>query len=486
MSSCCWGFLQRSQNRKREDITLNVGGVHYTMLPSTILQYRSSVLQLAVKEAQITGEAFVNKDGTHFSKVADFMRDGPKKFRVPTDIAEFEELRHLACCLELDELLACLDQATTSSARTKMKSSQMPMKHVGASLPLTEKWRMQRLREANVLYTGPEHRFDSITRVLAAILHVPTCLVSLVADDHQWFKSACGFHLDRTPRSASFCPYTLVPEHPCDARMMVVEDTHQDSCFASSPLVTGSPHIRFYAGCPLIGWDGVRYGALCVIDQSPRVLSATESQLLVNFAQLVVQEIEREQLYGSPVGTEDEGKPVEKPQVGPSGFKPLAHGFNFECGFLRRWRMRQALSEATILVWSLDNTPENSRILYGNEAFSQMAGLRVQTELHFPHGSIESADGKTRGNKLVDLVDLHDPRFQLGPLQASATLRISGGKKCVTCRFNPAGFPLDANAAVVQSRPLWISQPGECGLEGHFYFVTMVVKEEEINLHDSL
>ena len=42
--------------------------------------------------------------------------------------------------------------------------------------------------------------------------------------------------------------------------------------------------------------DGVRLGALCVIDRKPKDPTAEHAQILVNFAGIVSQEIEREQL----------------------------------------------------------------------------------------------------------------------------------------------------------------------------------------------
>lgn len=64
--------------------------------------------------------------------------------------------------------------------------------------------------------------------------------------------------------------------------------------FRDNPLVTGPPHIRFYAGAPLVTSEGYRLGSLCVIDREPRSFDAESANLLCNFAEMVVREIEKE------------------------------------------------------------------------------------------------------------------------------------------------------------------------------------------------
>jgi GAF domain-containing protein len=62
--------------------------------------------------------------------------------------------------------------------------------------------------------------------------------------------------------------------------MLVVEDTAQDARFADNPLVTGEPNIRFYAGRPLLTYDGSAVGTLCIIDRQPRRFTQTERAAL--------------------------------------------------------------------------------------------------------------------------------------------------------------------------------------------------------------
>jgi GAF domain-containing protein len=74
--------------------------------------------------------------------------------------------------------------------------------------------------------------------------------------------------------------------------MFVVPDASQDERFAQNPLVTGDPHIRFYAGAPLAARDGHLLGTLCVIDREPHTLTPAQMEALKIVGGLVIANIE--------------------------------------------------------------------------------------------------------------------------------------------------------------------------------------------------
>ena len=51
---------------------------------------------------------------------------------------------------------------------------------------------------------------------------------------------------------------------------LVVRDAGDDPRFAAQALVVGEPHIRFFAGAPLLDSEGEVLGALWVADPAPR------------------------------------------------------------------------------------------------------------------------------------------------------------------------------------------------------------------------
>ncbi|HYF16535.1 MAG TPA: response regulator [Ramlibacter sp.] len=148
-----------------------------------------------------------------------------------------------------------------------------------APIPADDAQRVDALCRLNVLDTAPEERFDRITRTAQRLFEVPIALVSLVDLDRQWFKSRQGLEAPETPRNVSFCGHAILQEGA-----FVIADAHADPRFADNPLVTGPPHVRFYAGMPLHDRDGWRIGTLCLIDRAARPFTAQDEAALADLA----------------------------------------------------------------------------------------------------------------------------------------------------------------------------------------------------------
>ncbi|KAL1504133.1 hypothetical protein AB1Y20_020252 [Prymnesium parvum] len=149
--------------------------------------------------------------------------------------------------------------------------------------------RLKLLHSFNVLDTGPETAFDRITALAKISLDVPICIISLVDFDRQWFKSCIGLDVQQTGRDVAFCAYAIMPDAP---ELFIVNDATLDERFANNPLVTGPPHIRFYAGAPLL-YEGEKLGTLCGIDTRPRPagLTAGEKTSMELMAAMVVDQL---------------------------------------------------------------------------------------------------------------------------------------------------------------------------------------------------
>jgi PAS domain S-box-containing protein len=159
-----------------------------------------------------------------------------------------------------------------------------------APLPANELARLEALRALDVLDTPAEVAFDRITRAAANYLNVPICLVSLVDEKRQWFKSRHGLDAQETHRDMAFCAHTILTDEP-----LVVPDASLDDRFVENLLVTGDLNVQFYAGVPLSLTDNIRVGTLCVIDHKPRELVAKEREFLMDMAAVIVDQFKLRQ-----------------------------------------------------------------------------------------------------------------------------------------------------------------------------------------------
>lgn len=134
--------------------------------------------------------------------------------------------------------------------------------------------------------TPDDHEFNLIVRQAAAAIGTRMALISLVNDDRQWSAAAVGINVTQTALTSFFCLQAIR-----GSGALSIVDASLDVHFATDPLVTGSPHIRFYAGTALC-LDGVRVGALCVLDDQPRpLLSPLQTQYLTYLADRTVAAI---------------------------------------------------------------------------------------------------------------------------------------------------------------------------------------------------
>ena len=150
-----------------------------------------------------------------------------------------------------------------------------------------ETLRLAKLQDYRVLDTLPDKAYDDIAQLAAYICQTPTALVTLIDANRQWFKAKVGIDVSEIPRSTAICSKTIQHSGP-----LVVEDASRHPEFYSNSLVAGPPHIRFYAGHPLITADGYALGALCVIDYQPRQITPPQINALRVLSQQVMAQIE--------------------------------------------------------------------------------------------------------------------------------------------------------------------------------------------------
>lgn len=154
-----------------------------------------------------------------------------------------------------------------------------------SNLPSDEVSRLNALNELKILDSPFETLFDCITQNICKICFTPIALISFVDEDRQWFKSKIGIDgTVQTPKELDFCAQTILHDD-----IVEIKDTLEDDRFKDNPLVIGDPHIRFFAGAPILLPLGEKIGALCVIDTKPNELDAQQKLSLEGFAKVISQ-----------------------------------------------------------------------------------------------------------------------------------------------------------------------------------------------------
>jgi signal transduction histidine kinase len=176
-----------------------------------------------------------------------------------------------------------------------------------AAIPLDEHSRLFELRRYQVLDSDPEEAFDGLTRLACQLTQTPYALVSLTDETRQWFKARVGVTLQEIPREWAPCAHVVF-----ERRSIVCKDMRLDARFADNPLVTGPPHVRFYAGIALVTPRGAILGTLAVMDTEPRELSPPQLEGLNLLGQQVVDQLELRAAYRDLIALRAGEKDIER------------------------------------------------------------------------------------------------------------------------------------------------------------------------------
>lgn len=232
-----------------------------------------------------------------------------------------------------------------------------------------ERARLAALHNLDILDTPPEREFDAIVQLAQRLTGCNIALVSLIDKDRQWFKAKVGLDVDQTPREFAFCAHAVAAND-----ILIVPDAIRDERFASNPLVTGAPNIRFYAGIPIhadkveTSSQRLPLGTLCVIDDKPRDVDPADLALLVELAHVVEALIAARSSAAAAVRFAQE------------------RGRNLQALDRKHRQLRQAERMANIGSWRLtlaDNQTEWSEQTYAIHGVPIGDGTPLDTALDF-------------------------------------------------------------------------------------------------------
>ena len=148
--------------------------------------------------------------------------------------------------------------------------------------------RLAAVRATGLLDSEVEEAFDRLTRLAVRLIKIPAAFVSLVDENRDFYKSACGFGEPlasaRQLEGPTFCHYTIQSSEP-----LVIPDTKADPVYRDVPTVS-TLGVAAYVGIPIV-IGGHVIGAFCAIDVVPHAWTEDEVIALRELAAVAVSEI---------------------------------------------------------------------------------------------------------------------------------------------------------------------------------------------------
>ena len=175
----------------------------------------------------------------------------------------------------------------------------------GETVSAREQRRMVAIAELGLLERTNITVFDEATQAAAHFLNVPVCILSLMDQHHQHFKSAIGLsrlgmmndlaNSRQFSRLESFCTHVVDSHH-----VLAIDDTLTHSAFANS-LLTQQYGVRAYLGVPLLTSRGFCIGTLAVMDLRSHPFTEKDVEFLALTARWSMSEFERRRAVTSQV-----------------------------------------------------------------------------------------------------------------------------------------------------------------------------------------
>lgn len=167
-------------------------------------------------------------------------------------------------------------------------TSELDIKNQNPPIPAHELERLIALGEFDLDYLDMEKSFSDLTKLAAKVAGTSISLINLIDSYTQWSVSAYGIDIKQMPREESICQYTIMEEN---ADGFEVLDLSGDDRFSDRAYVSGKPNLKYYFGIPLKSENGVAIGALCVLHEDHKHLSAEKKEMLEIIAAEIINRI---------------------------------------------------------------------------------------------------------------------------------------------------------------------------------------------------
>ncbi len=151
-----------------------------------------------------------------------------------------------------------------------------------APLPANEDARIKDLQSFEILDTEKEEDYEGLVDLASQVCQCPFAIVNFIDTNRQWFKASRNMEEQEADRENSFCGHAIMKND-----VFIINDATKDERFADNPNVTDGMKVRFYAGAPIISPNGYNLGTVCVFDDKPKKLTASQVESLRTVASQV-------------------------------------------------------------------------------------------------------------------------------------------------------------------------------------------------------
>jgi len=150
--------------------------------------------------------------------------------------------------------------------------------------------RIEQQRLLRILDALPKQAYDDVVQLAVALFSVPIASIVLVNDAFIRRKSGVGLSVAAQNHIINYSFASRVIDST--GNVVVIEDALLDAVLAKHPYVVGAPHVRFYAGAPIIAADGTVVAVIGIMDSTVRTLSVQQRELLQSLARQVALMLE--------------------------------------------------------------------------------------------------------------------------------------------------------------------------------------------------
>ncbi|MDR3512342.1 MAG: ATP-binding protein [Caulobacteraceae bacterium] len=211
--------------------------------------------------------------------------------------------------------------------------------------------------------------FDRIAFLVQCFAGAPIVQVCIMDDDRVWTTGVSDAPLPPASAGQAFVSQVIGGE-----QVLWVEDARRDRRLRHTALVAGPTAIRFLAGAPIRLSDGVRIGAVSILDRRPRPFDAFLAARLEDFAALIAEDWDR-----------------RRAAVGPGAAPTGADEFD-------KWRMALAQAAPIALVM----TDRDLRVIRASPRWladrgldgEAVVGRRLDEVFPGPHGDYQDGIGR--------------------------------------------------------------------------------------------